>query len=146
VDRSNAERQRRHIGKLKAAAEDCIRLRQENAALQQKVTVLEQKLGQQRAITKAPRPEGLAMKALKAPMTKPNGRVVGFDDANLEFHETDCPPSPDATNGATVSLQGRPGGRLTSAGQTPHPGDPAVLPRSVGLLAPFQSRRSFPAP
>jgi hypothetical protein len=32
------------------------------------------------------------MKALKAAMTKPNGGVVGFYDANLEFHEAECPP------------------------------------------------------
>jgi hypothetical protein len=59
-------------------------LRQEK---RQKVAVLEQ-----RAMAKAAQQEGLGIKAQKAAMTKPNGGVVGFHDANLEFHEADCPP------------------------------------------------------
>jgi hypothetical protein len=60
--------------------------------LRQKVTELEQELAQRPATAKAARPEGLAMKALKAAMTKPDTGVVGFYDASLEFHEGDCPP------------------------------------------------------
>ena len=41
--------------------------RQENAALRQKVAVLEQELAQQRAMVKAARQEGLAIRALKGP-------------------------------------------------------------------------------
>jgi nitrate reductase beta subunit len=93
VDRTNAERQRRYIANLKAAAaqvQDSASLRQENAALRQENTALKQE--QQRAMAKAARQEGLAMKALMAAVTKPNGGVVGFLDANLEFHEAECPP------------------------------------------------------
>jgi hypothetical protein len=92
VDRTNAERQRRYIANLKAAAaqvQGSASVRQENAALRQQITALKQE--QQRAMAKAARQEGLATKALKAAVTKPNG-VVGFLDANLEFHEAGCPP------------------------------------------------------
>jgi hypothetical protein len=82
VDRTNAERQRRYIAKLKGRE-------QETIALRQKVTMLKQELAQQRAMAK----EGLRMKALKAAPIKLNGGVVGFHDANLEFHEALCLPS-----------------------------------------------------
>ena len=119
MDRTNAERQRRYIAKLKAAAthaqapqalvkwvkrkwpsppfpvevtSQITELWQENAALRRKVTVLEQALAQQRPMTTAARQEGLAMTALKAAMTKPNDGVVGFHDANFEYHEAARPP------------------------------------------------------
>jgi hypothetical protein len=50
---------------------------------------------EQQAKAKAARPEGLAVKAMKAALTKPNGGVVGFHDANFEFHEAlSLPPHP----------------------------------------------------
>jgi hypothetical protein len=61
--------QRRHKAKLKAAAEDSIRLRQENAALQQQITALKQELAQQRA--------SLLMEALRAARNKASIGVVG---------------------------------------------------------------------
>jgi len=64
----------------------------EITSLQRKVTVLEQALAQQRPMATAARQEGLAMTALKAAMTKPNDGVVGFHDANFEYHEAARPP------------------------------------------------------
>jgi Glyoxalase superfamily protein len=87
MDSTNAERQRRYRVTRKAAAADSASLRQENTALRQQITDLKQELAQQQAKAKAARPEGLAIKAMKAAMTKPNGGVVGFHDANFEFHE-----------------------------------------------------------
>jgi hypothetical protein len=62
-------------------------LRQENTGLRQKVTVLEQELAQQRAMAKTAQQEGLALKALKATLTKPNGGFVFYDDETREFHD-----------------------------------------------------------
>lgn len=117
---SNAERQRRYIARLKAAAtraraprhlakwierkwpsrlfppevtSQITELYQENAALRRKVAVLEQMLAQQQPMAKAVRQEGLAMTARAAAMTKPNGGVVGFYDPKLdEYYEAGCPP------------------------------------------------------
>jgi len=99
-----AERQRRHRAKsdvtkpaatglkaLQAQAQDSTGLRQEITGLRQEVTALKQELAQQQ-VAKSARQEGLAMKALKAATTKRNGVVVGFHDANFEFHEAECPP------------------------------------------------------
>jgi hypothetical protein len=97
VDRTNAERQRRHIGKLKAAAEDSIRLRQENTALRQKVTALEQELAQQGATAKTSLGMvGLGMEALQAARTKGSigvARVgIGEEAATTEAPRLQIPP------------------------------------------------------
>jgi hypothetical protein len=70
-------------------------LRQENAALRQKITVLEQELArQQRAMAKPAQQEGLGMKALREAVNKPNGGYVFYDDETREFNDG-LSPRPD---------------------------------------------------
>lgn len=72
---------------------DMIALWQEIGSLRRKVTLLEQERAQPRPMAKAARQEGLAMKASKAALTKPNGGVVGIYDPKLdEYYEADSPP------------------------------------------------------
>jgi hypothetical protein len=69
----------------KAKGADRRTLRQQNTALKQEVARL-------RATAQAARPEGFAMKALKAAMAKTDAGIVGYHDANFEFHEAGSPP------------------------------------------------------
>jgi hypothetical protein len=89
---TSTERSRRYRTKLKAAAtqaqaQDSTGLRQENAALRQKITVLEQELARQRAMANAAQQEGLALKALKRAMDKPCAGYEFYDNETREFHD-----------------------------------------------------------
>jgi hypothetical protein len=80
---TSTERSRRYLAKLKAAATQA----QDNTGLRQEITALRRELAQQRAMAKAAQQEGLALKALKAALTKPNGGFVFYDDETREFHD-----------------------------------------------------------
>ena len=80
---TSTQRSRRYRAKLKAAATQA----QDNTGLRQEITALRRELAQQRAMAKAAQQEGLALKALKAALTKPNGGFVFYDDETREFHD-----------------------------------------------------------
>jgi uncharacterized protein YlxW (UPF0749 family) len=75
VDRTNAERQRRYIAKLKAAATQA---QAQDTALRQKVTVLEQRLASIKREGLADKaPASVGIEALQAARTKASIGVVG---------------------------------------------------------------------